>query len=466
MSFRVSTGYGIDAGDGFTAVVRAVRSARGVSFSTVCVRTATLDASELQAAAGEVAMAAAQRAAVTAAAMPARDSVIRRIDVPLSSLARARRVLPSMLDVQLPFRLEECSAAYPEIRRGADGRIRALAVAAPREAVSGRLAALQEAGFDPMILDAEALALWTRAAAEHPPAAGMRRIVAHAAPDRLVLAVGNGADLESVITQREALRAPGAGNGVAWAAALQRARQAVGGSLATEWIWTGPMAAADSAIPEAFQTDLGAGTAVTWVRAASAETFLARALAARALSDGPAACNLRTGDLAHPGLAAWGMAAGRRAAAACIAAGLALSALCVSMGIWVDRRADEAQQRVETAALRVGRLVRVQRGQELRMARDAVEKRLAAMAPLPRMFQPSSTWRLAGILRLASSSQLALEVVELSDTAVRVQGTSPNRDACGRVDDFLRLEGYRTELRRGDESAEGRVPFTIQGERK
>ncbi|MBU4459291.1 MAG: hypothetical protein KJ579_01885, partial [Verrucomicrobia bacterium] len=326
-------------------------------------------------------------------------------------------------------------------------------------------ATLREAGFDPMILDAEALALWARATAEHPPTAGMRRVVAHAAPDRFVLAVGSGVDLESVITQREALRAPGTGGGGSWTAAVQRARQAVGGSGQTEWIWTGPAAAAESAVPEAFERDLDAGATVTWIRAASPETFLARALAARALSGGPLACNLRTGDLAHSGLSAWGMAAGRRAAAACIAAGLALSALSVAMVIWVDRRADEAQQRVQTAALRVGRLVRVQRGQELRMVRDAVDKRMDAMAPLPRMFQPSSTWRLAGILRLASSSQLTLEVVELSDAAVRVQGSSPNRDACGRVDDFLRLEGYRTEMRRSDESAEGRVPFTIQGER-
>lgn len=465
MGVRVSTGYGIDAGDGFTAVVRAVRAARGVSFSTIYVRTASSDATALQAAAGEVAMAAAQRTAVTVAAMPARDSVIRRIDVPLPSLARARRVLPSMLDVQLPFRLEDCSAAYPEVRRGTDGRIRALAVASPREAVESRLATLREAGFDPMILDAEALALWARATAEHPPTAGMRRVVAHAAPDRFVLAVGSGADLESVITQREALRAPGTGGGGAWAAALQRARQAVGGSGPMEWIWTGPEASADSAVLDAFERDLGAGAAVTWIRVASAETFLARALAARALSGGPLECNLRTGDLAHSGLTAWGMAAGRRAAMACMAAGLALAGLSVAMVGWADRRADDAQQRVQTAALRVGRLVRVQRGQELRMVRDAVEKRLAAMAPLPRMFQPSSTWRLAGLLKLASSSQLTLEVVELSDKAVRVQGTSPNRDACGRVDDFLRLEGYRTEMRRSEESAEGRVPFTIQGER-
>ena len=100
------------------------------------------------------------------------------------------------------------------------------------------------------------------------------------------------------------------------------------------------------------------------------------------------------------------------------------------------------------------------------MARDAVARRTAALAPVARLFEPSAVPGLAGMLRLARNAGLTFEVVELADDAVRVEGTSPDRDACGRIEDFLRLQGYRTRSRRNDEAVDGRVPFTIEGDRK
>ncbi len=464
---RVSSSYGIDAGDGFTAVVRAARSPRGPVFTTVAaVGGGGGDDAALRAAAAEATLAAARRTALVAAALPARDSVVRRIAVPLASVARARRVLPSLLDVQLPFRLEDCACAFPEIRRTSDGRVAALAAAAPRVAVERRLAGLREAGFDPMILDAEAVALWDRALAEHPVSNAGVRVVACLAPDRLVLVIGRGADLESVVTLREALRAPGAdGGGEDWTVALQRARQALGTGGTAEWIWTGPSVAEGTGLLEAFERDLGAGCEVRWFRAKDPATFLARALAARALAMGTASCNLRSGDLAHPGLVSWDLSAGRRAAVLCIVAGLTLAAFNVAVATWIGRREAAVQQRLEAEARRVGRLSAVQRGQELRMARDSVARRRTALAPVTRMFEPSVTPQLAGVLRVARAASLAIEVVELGDGGVRVQGTSPDRDACSRLEDVLRLQGYRPRIRRGDEPVDGRVAFTLEGDR-
>lgn len=464
---RGSSSYGIDVGDGCTAVVRAVRSPRGPVFATVYSGRGSAAEDARQAAASEVALAAARRMSVVSAAMPARESVVRRLTVPMSSIARARRVLPSLLDVRLPFRLEDCAHAFPEVRRTADGRVGALAVAAPRAAVERRLAALKEAGFDPMILDAEAPALWARAQAEHPAGGGGIRVVACLAPDRLVLAVGRGPDLESVVTLREGLgpEAPDAAGGDR-SAMLQRARQVLGTEGSAEWIWTGPSVDGAPETVALFERDLGAGTEVRWIRATEPATFLARALAARALMPDVASCNLRAGDLAHSGFASWGLAAGRRAAVACAAAGLALVALQTSLAAWTSGREADAQRRLEAEARRVGRLASVQRGQELRMAKEAVARRNAALAPVARLFEASAVPKLAGMLRLARSAGLTIEVVEIADDAVRVEGTAPDRDASGRIEDFLRLQGYRARGRPSNEAVDGRVPFTIEGDRK
>ena len=464
---RVSSSYGIDAGDGFLAVVRAARSPRGLAFTTVLSGTDPVAEDARQSAASEMALAAARRISIIAAALPARDSVVRRLTVPMPSVARARRVLPSLLDVRLPFRLEDCAFAFPVIRRTPDGRVDALAVAAPRSAVERRLAALKGAGFDPMILDAEAPALWARAQSECPATGTGIRVVAHFAPDRLVLAVGRGEDLESVVTLREGLGAAASdAPGSDRAAMLQRIRPVLGTDGSAEWIWTGPRVEGDPEAVASLERDLGAGADVRWIRAPEPATFLARALAARVLSAGPGACNLRQGNLAHAGFASWGLAAGRRAAVACIAAGLILAAFQVSLTAWMSRREADVQRRLESESRRVGRLAGVQRGQELRMARDAVARRTAALAPVARLFEPSAVPGLAGMLRLARNAGLTFEVVELADDAVRVEGTSPDRDACGRIEDFLRLQGYRTRSRRNDEAVDGRVPFTIEGDRK
>ncbi|MCX6997673.1 MAG: hypothetical protein NTV49_11445 [Kiritimatiellaeota bacterium] len=99
-------------------------------------------------------------------------------------------MLPSLLDVQLPFPLETCLYQFPVVRADAAGRIRALAVAARRTEIAAQLDRCRALDLDPVVLDHEGLALWTQSLVEIPLAPPALRVVAYLGAFRTALAVG------------------------------------------------------------------------------------------------------------------------------------------------------------------------------------------------------------------------------------------------------------------------------------
>ena len=85
-----------------------------------------------------------------------------------ASRAKAEKVFPSLLDIQLPFPLEDCLYQFVEFRRTSEGMVSALVCAARREAIQACLDRYQAQGADPMLLDHEGLALWTQSLVEWP----------------------------------------------------------------------------------------------------------------------------------------------------------------------------------------------------------------------------------------------------------------------------------------------------------
>jgi hypothetical protein len=106
-----------------------------------------------------------------AIAMPPRDCVCRWLTTPFASLHKARKVLPTILDIQLPFPLEECVYDFVADRKSDDGHVEALALAARHRAVAGALAQWEAHTVDPAVLDHEGLALWSQSLVEQPVSA-------------------------------------------------------------------------------------------------------------------------------------------------------------------------------------------------------------------------------------------------------------------------------------------------------
>ncbi len=457
---RTRISYGVDIGAHGGVCVRAVRDWRGRVQTTLLHRA---DGGIAEAIRSDL---RPGRAALVCAAVPATDTALRRLKVPFASRRRARKVLPSLLDVQLPFRLEDAVAAFPEVRLDG-GNVVGLGVACPLDAAWRRLEDLAAKGLDPEILDCEALAAWESAAREGPPADGAARIVVHATPERWLLAIGDARGLETVLTLRNPPPDDNAIPGEGEPTALRRLRAAAvvargEAGRAVEWAWLGRPAAyvarwRDRAMGEP-------ALAGRLVPVEAPEAALARALAVRALEGSAWAANLRRGRLAHRG---W-MRCQQREAVRAAAALLAAAALVASVGAvhrWRLGREEAAlRDRLAREAARLGGLARVQPGFEVRMAREAVERSRAEWAPVERLFQPGPAAVLAGLLRAATQAGASFHTVEITDRVVNIEGSGPSRDSPRALGDLLRLLGREVRLVTSEApSPEGRWSFTLEG---
>jgi hypothetical protein len=419
---------GVDARDGACVVVRAARL-RG----RLVLADGTPDA-----------MASGCPAA---AAMPVRDTVARWVEAPFASFRKTRRVLPTLLDVGLPFALEQCCMSTAALERGAEGTTRALAVVARHADVDRRLEALRARNVNPDVLDHEGLALWTQSLRERPPAAGDPdlRIVADYDASRTVLALGRGARFLGAYTAR-------AGD----AAALDRLLRAGtrGAPEPALWIRTGPRAE-DGGGPDA----AWAGPVWTAERPAA---FLARALATRALTSGPYPVNLRTGARAHPARLARMRRAGRRAAGLVLAAGLILLGAAWGAG-HAARRAEADIDRAFRARVDAlaGYPVAARRADAIRLVRQEVAARAARDAPFLAPFAPSLLDLAAAAARTAEHDGLDLRALTLGGDAVTVEGTAPTWEGMDALRDLFAAAGYAVRLERDEALLDERVVFTV-----
>ena len=164
MPFRPRVCYGVTLAGGVAVTVRAWRSSGGT------VRQAVLTPGETavrRPPAGGLAE-SARSGGVTVGCLAVQESLTLWLNSPLASRAKAEKVLPALLDIQLPFPVEDCLYRFVEFRRTPEGTVSALVCAARREAIQACLERYQAQGTDPMLLDHEGLALWTQSLVEWP----------------------------------------------------------------------------------------------------------------------------------------------------------------------------------------------------------------------------------------------------------------------------------------------------------
>jgi hypothetical protein len=417
-----------------------------------------------------LAEASSGRAAV-AVCLPLHDSFARWMQAPFPSLAKARRVLPSLLDVQLPFPLERCVYDLPVLQSAPGGRSEALAVAALEESVAAFLARLKAHGVDPDILDHEGLALWSHALAELPPAPDVVRAVAYLGEDRTSLAIGRGDRFQSAHAIRAGARdlAPGGAEPEAALRSLGlRIRQAVLAQVPEEdrprmqWLWAGPGAARGGLVQDVHRA---AGLAAPPQDPALKDPawILARACAARALAHGTLPCNLRAGALEHPRAAERRSARKRRAALACLAAGLALCAVNAAWLGLLGLRKGALHEEVAAAARELAGGARVPRGQEVVVAERALADRSRSVAPFTATFAPSRAALLSDMLRVCRQGGLEVGSASIQPGAVEVAGRAADWTACEALVRFLEGQGWIvSEPRRTDAGEDERVHFVVK----
>jgi hypothetical protein len=462
---RCRAAYGADLGRQRLVLVRAER---GGTVTTLWNGAAA--AAPLQAASAEVAAAGAAGRALLAAALPATDAFARWIETPLVAADKAQKVLPALLDVQLPFPLETCLYAFSQLRPGPAKNFRALACAARRSDIEARLAQLGALGLDPALLTHEGLVLWRQAQAEIPLAPATLRVVAYLGDGRTTLAVGSGAgggeliSLHGIRLGADELAPPDAPAVRQWASRvnqLLRALPAGAEGEAVQWLWCGP--GAELAAP--LEAALAQGDRVHFKSLAEPALFLARALALAALA-GAADGQLRSGDLTHPALLAHIATGHRRAALNLLLAGGALLALALGWQVWLQRTNDSLQAELLARAQELSGKANIQYGTEIATVQAALKQRAAELQPFTAALAPVVARDLAAILAAARKDHVTVEALSYSGTSLIIRGATDDWNRCDPLAAELRLLGFSIELSREEAGADELVRFTLKGTRR
>ncbi len=381
--------------------------------------------------------------------MSERVSFTRWVEAPYGSASKARKVFPTLLDIQLPFPLDDCLHTFIDVERTPQGSCRGLAAAARRTHVNEKLAACEARGLDPVVLDQAGLALWTQALLENPPAdSSAQRVVAWLDDTHVTLVKGQGAEFVAAHTVR--------------VDDTDRICHLIGrpdpDAAPTTWTWCGP-AATSERVDALWQALSEPGERQTVDDPAS---FLVRAIATRALLPGPYRCNLRCGDSTHLDLQRRDRCRGMRTLALALGAALLLAA-ADGVALWtLKTRTQSVEQAVlEQVDALAGYHITARGRDALRAVQDAVQERTDAMAPFVDAMAPSLITKLVTLMESADTNGLYLDTVLLSPERTEVRGTSPDWNQCEVILPILADDGVLPDLKRGDALASERIPFTV-----
>lgn len=439
---RARTAYGFDENGGNPICIKAMRRGRSVSFSPATPAEAASPAPRT----------------VLAACLYHRESFTRWLTAPIASPRKAESVFHSLLDVQLPFSVEDCEVALLASRPTPDGTgTQGLVAGARHEDIERKLASLATAGLDPHVLDQESIALWQQGLIDTPVRGDKTaRIVVYLGADRVTVVAGQAGEFIGAHSMRQSD-----------AESIQRflKSQFPETPSATLWLWTGPGATTDAVA--GLQAILVGRWPGTTRIVSEPETFLARALAARALSNGRAGCNLRTGRLMHPDLARRQERQPLLQAGACLAAGLLLCAVNIAWLAAIQHRIGTTQAQLPRLAAAVtGTSNGLKPGQEAIVARRAMEQQVKEMEPFLAAVDHPLRDTLAATLAQAGAEGLGIEMLTLSRKNGVIHGLAPHLEQATRLSQRLGGAGWTATIERKETPpGEERVAFVIGMER-
>lgn len=459
--------FGVDISADYVAIVRSQQSRSGIQHETLIAESSQDISQAVQQPLATIRSDTTLGLASVSMAMPVTQSSIRWLTAPFPSLSKARKVLPSLLDIQLPFPIEKCVYGFPALERR-EGKVHALAIAAPHEAVEQRIEEAQGWKIDPHRLDYEGLALWDQYQREHDVSNGFH-VVIYLGIDRTVWVAGMAGTLLSAWSSRiGAARLSQSDDAIQeWSNRSLRAtalQQDQGGQTGRTTIhWCGPGCTNESlktrsqANLESLQgnhrTDPEPGT------------FLARALSTRALQQPDDGWDFRRGPYVQEQAVAFSVKAKQKIAAiALVTAGLLL-ALNLGFDIWVDRQEDALDRRIRETALTLTGLPRVEPGQEVLLAERALAAQAEQVEPFLRALGPSrgTYWQL--LLAHGQVDLLTYDSIGFDDDSLRAEGTAQSRDLVEQLETALQGEGWEPTVQLRDAADLQRVHFRLTARR-
>lgn len=394
---------------------------------------------------------------IVATALPVRESITRWISAPFASARKAERVLPALLDIELPFPVEDCACQFLSRQRIETGGTRTLAVAARHTQVRRTIELSKAAGGDPVIIDMEGVAAWTQSLREHPGTVRddptMVRLVVHLGASRASLIIGQGSEYRSSHSlgddpARDMMRL------------LRIQFEQSPGEI--DWRWAG-CGATDPARVQAIQTELETDWPGHHHVHSDSASFMARGIATRAVLPGPYRCNLRRGGLAHPLVARRTNLRSMKAAALYLICALLVCAANLGWRSAATSRESMLDRTLRDVATSAAGFPVAAKGEEaLQIVKRARESSDVRAESLAKLFAPSLSQSMQTILRAAASNGLGVTTASFRPGNTDLSGEAPDWANCEAFISSLARVGLRaTPSQRDDAGGVVRFLFSI-----
>lgn len=452
--------YGVEFSGGRVTVMCMRRRAGGRAGEMLAAHVATADNPAWRDLAARIALEQQRGLARVSAVARAHECVVRPVEVPLDSAEKARAVMPSLLDVQLPFPVEQCVCNFVQIRRKpSGGGTRAVAVAIPHDRLSDLIEELKLSGIDPEYIEAESIALWRAVSNADECARPGVCVVVHLACDRTVMVLGHDGMPVSTFNARASWNPANDAAGAEKMCGRLRqflAGQTREGDAPVRFIVAGAGAAAGA---ESLRVALGVDPG-NWRVLEKPENVLVQSLAASLVEPDGWSTNLRVGSFEHPHLARDRQRFARQSSL--WVAGAAALLLLVS---WLAAAVMAHQEKKWQQAVR-------EKAQALTGFADINQAKIALSTITP-ADQALEEWRmphaypvLAGLVQEAHQRGLHLEMVSVRDGVVSVRGDGPAWNDADQVAARMREAGLVVAdgaVERSEAGRDERIHFSVRG---
>lgn len=466
MSLSRKSAIGADWTGADLTLVKGSRARRGVAFHTL-YKSGTGQPEKTAALWAEIQYTQQKGRTILAAALPVHCASILTVTAPFASPSKARRVWPSLLDLQLPFAIEESVFSIVEAHPLPDGRTMAKAIVARRGPVRNLLERMSSSGATPNHLDFEGLALWSQSLHEKPNATlQYPRIVASVSANRVTVVVGRGKQFETAFSAQGCLLKTAEAGGMR--NRIVRSLRAVlqPSDLSLSWFWTGSSLSNFQdieSVQSALEAELGA---IRWQIHEDPDTFLARALARRALKPDVWPCSLMTGDLVPPIETELTAQRVRRASRLCFTAASLLLLLNGFASYQMARQDAISQETLTAAAQEATGASYVPPKFELQTVRTFAERRRTDRAPIERAFQPPLTDTVRSLAAAAEKDSIRMEQLDLSSEKAVISGWTDHTVTGASVREAMEERGYVSLDAGSVETQDGRTTLRYTMERR
>lgn len=457
---RIRSGIGLDQVKG-TLIVAQIRKDLGEKASIHRHEITGADTTERQADLSRIYGANLLDDTRTAVALPSTMAIARWIQTPFQSPAKARRVLASLLDLQLPFPVEQCAAVFPELDTTPDEGTKGLAIAVWGSELEEQLAGWGQLGFNPDLVFHEAVILWRFARAASPPGPSA---ILHLHESHATLVFGSGARFESAHGLPMGMEE--LGHDQTRLRFVQRIRHIMQSRETKHTLpihFTGP-GAKDAQLVGQLQTELCVEAGSSTIDG-DPETALARALARAAWDATMHGGNLRIGEYENPAnhQQRQRQAVGNYGTA--IAAALVLILINAGWRWSLDLRAGALQNQLIERASKLSGIPpdKVPKGQEVFAVKQALGSSMQRPHPFARIFMPSAAHTASLVTAAAYEKGVTISEIHVHAKGFRASGLANSPETAEQMRQHLSAQGFTVELQERSAADNDPVFFKIRG---